>query len=765
MDLQEIQDQLDLNTSIQDNIKNMVKEVYADIYSFLGERQFKKWLIDSHIKSTARRSIYQSLSAREDSYLKKNKNVAGYRTVTTEQRNKIVLRKKVGDNKETTAHETFHALVDGYGGFSAFFGEGITEFMNKTMYNAKTYSYKTNVDVINLLYSMYSDKIIKYYLTRNGNLFFFDLAKELENAPIEVVQERNSELEKSFLTYHNIIYNLDKKEPNELNLAEKEFTKGLNNIMQNYYIYIKMRIENFEYIKDGKVDFDSFSNEMAKVKADGNKLRTNNCFNDLIDILISELIENSHLLENTGENKESIKKNILEAVKESIAYKEQKYTIGLDAKYIKNINQEEEPYKTLNKNQIEKLISKFITNSKEKLTLERKIKILRNIKEATNLSQDELENLIVKEISENCDSKLLYEISRKYTKTMSGIEAIKAENKKDFVTARYVHIELDSMPKTRTYLESKDNKILSLLMIDDKTGEVYKINLNKYGALLPEKDIFVRQYDNSTEEKRKVIPEKLREFENVFQIYSIKTGKSTYIGLNDDFAIARTGNKQNIRIVNGEIDWKVKYIDDVEKEALTKIVFSRIYDKIEEGEYSDCREENGLKTIFYDKFIDDYNTIKENFKDLDKNEEELRYLTGNLLDETFEIKEIFTEGNELYDENIEEEYFQRRELLQRSLKTLIKEKRKNLTREPNEDISYLRGNINSDLYEINSILNNVKNKTKIYEKTPESKFLESAIDATKKVTKTFKIQSQIEQMQLLAQERSKKKFEIKKGDR
>ena len=72
MDLQEIQDQLDLNTSIQEDIKNMVKEVYSDIYSFLGERQFKKWLIDSHIKSIARRTIYQSLTEKEDDYLKEN---------------------------------------------------------------------------------------------------------------------------------------------------------------------------------------------------------------------------------------------------------------------------------------------------------------------------------------------------------------------------------------------------------------------------------------------------------------------------------------------------------------------------------------------------------------------------------------------------------------------------------------------------------------------------------------------------------------------
>lgn len=191
MDLQEIQDQLDLNTSIQEDIKNMVKEVYSDIYSFLGERQFKKWLIDSHIKSIARRTIYQSLTEKEDDYLKENKTVLGYRTIASENRDKIVLRKHVGDNKSTTAHETFHAIVDGWGGFNSFFGEGLTEFLNKNLYNSKDYSYKDNVDVVSLVYSMYSDKLIKYFLTQRGDIFFFDLTRNIDEYSANIMQNRN----------------------------------------------------------------------------------------------------------------------------------------------------------------------------------------------------------------------------------------------------------------------------------------------------------------------------------------------------------------------------------------------------------------------------------------------------------------------------------------------------------------------------------------------------------------------------------------------
>lgn len=42
-----------------------------------------------------------------------------------------------------------------------------------------------------------------------------------------------------------------------------------------------------------------------------------------------------------------------------------------------------------------------------------------------------------------------------------------------------------------------------------------------------------------------------------------------------------------------------------------------------------------MKTMFYDNFIEEYNSIKEKFPGIDKNEEELGYLTERLVDKTF----------------------------------------------------------------------------------------------------------------------------------
>lgn len=241
MDLQEIQDQLDLNTSIQQDIKDMVKEVYSDIYSFLGERQFKKWLIDSHVKSIARRTIYQSLTEKEDRYLKERKTVIGYRTIDSENRDKIVLRKKSGDNKSTTAHETFHALVDGLGGFNIFFGEGLTEFLSKNLYNSSSYSYKENVDVVSLVHSMYSDKLIKYFLTQRGGTFFFDLTKNIDDFSSNIMRNRNIEIEEHFKKFHDMIYELEKS---DYIGAKFHLDEGINLLMSNYYVYTKARIKN-----------------------------------------------------------------------------------------------------------------------------------------------------------------------------------------------------------------------------------------------------------------------------------------------------------------------------------------------------------------------------------------------------------------------------------------------------------------------------------------------------------------------------------------
>ena len=143
MDFSEIERNLKLNQHIGEDIKRIVYESYYDIYNYLGKADFLKWVDRERLTIGIRNIIFQAITEKQDPYLKENSTVVGYHIGPRGTYNKenIVLRKGVGDNKDVSVHETFHSLVDGLGGFNRFFGEGITEFLKKTMYGRNTYSY------------------------------------------------------------------------------------------------------------------------------------------------------------------------------------------------------------------------------------------------------------------------------------------------------------------------------------------------------------------------------------------------------------------------------------------------------------------------------------------------------------------------------------------------------------------------------------------------------------------------------------------------
>lgn len=88
--------------------------------------------------------------------------------------------------------------------------------------------------------------------------------------------------------------------------------------------------------------------------------------------------------------------------------------------------------------------------------------------------------------------------------------------------------------------------------------------------------------------------------------------------------------------------------------------------------------------------------------------------------------------------------------------------------ENTEHVLYLRGVINNEVYDVNTILNSAREQTEIFNKcqdNPKEQFLQSVIDRTKKVTRTSTIQSQIEQIQLLAKKTKEKNIEAEKSER
>lgn len=762
MDLQEIQDQLDLNTSIQEDIKNMVKEVYSDIYSFLGERQFKKWLIDSHIKSIARRTIYQSLTEKEDDYLKENKTVLGYRTIASENRDKIVLRKHAGDNKSTTAHETFHAIVDGWGGFNSFFGEGLTEFLNKNLYNSKDYSYKDNVDVVSLVYSMYSDKLIKYFLTQRGDIFFFDLTRNIDEYSANIMQNRNIEIEEQFKKFHEIIYGKNKINYTEANEHLKD---GINLLMTNYYVYIKARINKLEYIKDGYVDINGFTDEIAKVYGTYKKLSPEAWeYKDLINFLTIELVENSHLLEGTGEERAKTRQDICQKINEAIEVKSAKYSVGLNAQGIRDISQDEEPYISLNTNLEEKLINKLIISSSEELNFVDKIKRLGNIQKALGLSQEKVAE-ILEECKVNEQGELAEKFTSRYSRTILNINDIEKKHNSNYSTPRYVQAELKCMPKNRVYFEGTEIGKLSMIVINNESGEVSHIDFDRYGEILSENGILVRQCNNIDEDKKKNIPGEFKYYQNVFEIYSMESKESAFVGFNNFLNPLRIADGNSVKIVNGKIDRETKFLENIKEETLSEMVFESIADKIEEEQYSSNEKDMNMKTMFYDNFIEEYNSIKEKFPGIDKNEEELGYLTERLVDKTFKIDSLpYTNFNGI-NESVKMLYESKKEKMKTNFKELARAKR---VGENTEHVLYLRGVINNEVYDVNTILNSAREQTEIFNKcqdNPKEQFLQSVIDRTKKVTRTSTIQSQIEQIQLLAKKTKEKNIEAEKSER
>ena len=785
MSIKDIQADIDKNPDIQPKIKGIVKDVFSAIYNFLGETGFKKWLLDNQFSSVARKTIYRVLTPKKDKYLESNPTVTGYYVKTEDNKRKIILRKKLGDNEYIATHETFHALVDGGGTFPTFLGEGITEFLNRTMHKTNIFSYRQNVEVVSLLYAMYSDRIFKYYFTKQGALFFYDIAKETRGRTQELMLQNNEQIEKHLAKFHEIQYSKDSKEdnPQTTHEANKELKLGLDIIIRNYYMYKQNQIQQFEYIRNGKVDFDSYIKDMSLVLYSYDQIEgrgDSTLINGLNDMLINQLIDNSHLLVGLDQDtqlkaKTRIKKDISFAI-EDIRFK---YKWGIKIPDV-IIDQQCEPYRTLNPNAKEKLLQKFVTENPDKSNLGQNIETINNIARATDMSEEQIGDEIRKVNTERipCDSITISEIAKKYSVATANLQALESKSGKNFESTRYVQLDLDCMPQTKAYIEFTDRSDMSILLLDSNTGKINKISFDKYGQLLPEEGLVIRLCNKRSQYTK--LPEEVRGEDRVFEVFSLDNKQSSFIGMPDDLLTSKI-DFGKLKVANGEIVGEIETFDEVEEGILSQIVLEDISEKIESGKYSsnkfprkEERQDLDSRYIYYDNFIEDYNAMVRTFGEVDESKNELQNLTGKLLDRTFEIDRIpeikSGEGNE----GINSLYTDKKSELQQRFSELASVKREGYDDEAERK---LRGEINGLIFEINQGVKSLvqgkdnfrqqdellnppkppKIQTTDTEPIPKqnsqssAEFLQSAIRATEKTTRIGLIREQIRQMQLIKQ--------------
>lgn len=773
-EIEKIQRDIEFNPDIQKGMKDVTKNVFSAIYGFLGDRGFKKWLIDGRFGTVARRAIIREASAWNDKFFRSGNRARYQQNImqTTKKpgvqipKNKIVVNRKIQGKAYTLVYESYHALVDGYGGFSRFFGEGITERLAHMTFhgpNNLSYAYRENVEVISLLEAMYSDRVYKYFLTKCGSRFFYDLTRETSEEHQKIMSDRIKSIEEHLNKFHDMTYyNKGTIIGQE---RQKELSEGVKGIIENYYMYKRSQIQNFKYIKDGKVDFDRYIKEMAGIYIAYGRISGIDAdfyhFNELSFGLMSELIESSHLLVGLSDTEKiATKERIMNDCQNAYSY-EINYMIKNGKTYPgKLIDQEQEPYNSLNQNAQGKLIQEFIMKNSDQTTFADRLETLSKIATATNMTKEELQAVVTAINTEQIryDGKALVDIAKKYSIASKGLEALNDFNDKEFETAVYTPIELGVIPEKKGYIEGTDQDKLSLVLLDRNSGEVSKIPLDRYGFILLDKGITIRPCEKSDPR----LPESMKDSERIYEVFSAEKNESTFIGMPDDLSkteLVRNqdySNQVGVKVSNGSISKDGFYFEKLRKNALATIVYGDMHRKIQEGRYSSNkvagkeqqREEVSERHIFYDTFISDYNEIDRVFSGVDDGREELRNLSQALVDRTFEMENISTFRNRDVIGNIDvyESYEARKKEFEDAIVDLSEKSREGET--TGENVYTLRNNLNLAVFNTNALIDFIMNRGReesSSEKPSQAKaMLRNAVQITRGKVRTSQIQGQIE---------------------
>lgn len=741
MNFSEIEKNLQLNKDIQNDIRQIVFECYHDIYNYLGRTGFIKWVDKQNLTIGIRNIIFKALTEQEDEYLKNNTWVAGYhmQPIDPSQKENIVLRKGVGDNKDTNAHEIFHSIVDGLGGFNRFWGEGITEFCKKAMYNRTEYSYPKNVEMVFLAYSMFGNIVLKDYFSKQGNKFYFHLAKGTENNLFQTMMKTGQNIDKYLENYHYIIYNQKRPTAQELKTADHNLKDGISELLSFYYMYKQEQIIRFKHIKENKIDFNEFIDEQVEILRylkilDTNRKEYKTIYEQYVFIrknLIEKMVQNSHFIFNKSEGeKRQIVDKITRDIDLKIASRNSGRYLSIEETYI---NQEvEEPYRILNENATGKLVVTFLYKDecKDFLTTIRKIADIQAA--TTEFSNEEVADTF-KKIGGNLKEKnalMILGNAQTFARTIENISQLEQQYEYDLEMPTFKKIHINGLKNLNTFVEFNEDKQF-LVVIDTEEGKIDRVSLNDYSSEASEFKLFTykNSKNNNSEEKSYGI------------VMSNK--KVSQIVLD-----AKT---QNVEVTNGKVDPRLIIgMQSIYEETLNSVTFKVIEKNIELGSYSHgmSKDQKVLSTvkisdrkrsIDIDDFIQDYMDTKNLIPGIDKQETVFIDMSEKLIDTTFEAHMIpeGTADQQLYD--------RQKYILVRDMKKLLQEKQRGHD-VANLEIIYKR--LNDELEDLNSTVDKANSKENIGilvgSEDAGNEFLRGAVNGTKTRARTSGIRSQIE---------------------
>lgn len=744
MEFSEIERNLSLNKDIQEDIRQIVYECYYDIYNYLGRNGFINWVDKQNLTIGIRNIIFKALTEEEDEAFRVNKKIIGYHTPPSQPSKKenIVLKRGVGDNKDTNAHEIFHSIVDGLGGFNRFWGEGLTEFCKKTMYNRTLYSYPRNVEMVYLAYAMFGNTILKDYFSKQGDKFFFHLAKGIENHTFQTMMKKGEIINDNLEKYHSIMHGDKEQTMNECARADTCLKNGISGLLSFYYMYKQEKIARFKHIKEDKIDFNEFIDEQVKIFKYLHILDTNRKeykeiyeqYGFIQKKLIEKMVENSHFIFNKSEEeKRQIIDKIISDTNSKIARRNSGRYLSIEETYI---NQEvEEPYRTLNKNATGKLVVTFLYKDecKDFLTTIRKIA---DIQAATT----EFSNLEVastlKIISENSKQRNVLSLlgnAQTFASTIENISQLEQQYEYNLELPIFKKVQIDGLENLNTFVEFNADKQF-LVVIDTEQGNLDRVSLDEFSADSSELKIFVYKNNLTT------APE-----ETSYGIVIENQKMSDMIVNSKTKDVELTRGKTEVRPIIG--------IQQIYEDALNSVAFRTIKKDIQLGSYSHgtsqqqeeittVRINNKPRSIDINDFVEDYIATKKLIPGIDKKESTFLDMSEQLIDTTFEahMLEKGTPDCRLYEEQ--------KDKLIKDMQQLLKEKQ-----QENDEVKVeeIRKRLKTDLDNLNTTVDKATSKENIgilvSSKETGNDFLKRAVNGTKTEVTTSGIRRQIELME------------------
>lgn len=642
--ISKIKKDIELNDDIDDSIKESIKETFGNMLEFLDKKNFLRWVRKQEISKVARQTIYKICTGEEDSYLKEHKEVRGYHTSpenSTDGKRKIVLRRDVPEGRDVRSHETWHAFANGLGGFSRFFGEGITEYLNQHMYKRGSSAYYKNVKVVELMNAMYGTGIIRDYLMKQGKVFFNKLAEQIDG--VNILSEGNlftsttlidlRTMEGFFECYHNAYYTdsstVSKKEGDEF------FDKGLGVLMDTYFAFERTQIDKMGNYKNGKIDFEKFNERLARVREKAVFLGYPEArFYTQYEELVEDLVENGHLLYGLTDGEKWARKNYITTTIE------QQFDKYVETGELDEIDQENDPvFQEANQHTEFKLMKQKLKSENfiegagtldEAFNYIKYFDFLTIIKERTGMSDDYF-NVMISQISMDLSDSpekfadITRSVSEKYIEIKSELRKM-AANHALIETTKPLFTE-----GTKTAYGIKKDNEYHILVFDRNTGEIENVDLAEGGKTSIGKIKKVKEYDEKMpwEINEEVISEGL-----TFEIDGFgKKGNKAYISIDQGV--------EEVLFINGEdrVGQTLENgFDEIKNSVISQLAFGKVLDSAMQEKYSDKPKGK----ILYEKLIDDYYDIS-NVMAADVGAELLEQAIGSAVEATYPREDIQSE--------------------------------------------------------------------------------------------------------------------------